>query len=391
MMMIRSTLTLGLILSLLGAVGAHPSKKEGIRVMTQNQFLGADLAPILQAIGTPHQDAILTATLAQMAANNFPLRARALAEQICEAQPHVVGMQEVFRFSLDGCPDSDNPFCPAALPLPFVDHLTELMAAIHKRCHNYIVAASVQHSDFGQKVQDFGTIRFTDRDVILTRADVRLLPSAPLCPVPAASGVTGVAASGCHYTTLLPLPPSIGGAVLRGYVGVDVKVQGVRYRVVTTHLEVMFPDPTNLLSMGIQAAQATELLQVLAFQQPPGTRTIVVGDFNSSPDDAAAWASGELPIVPPYTQFTTGITLSVPVVPYTDVWDMRPGHQPGFTCCHDEDLSIRKAPHKERIDMIFSLEVPDKVQASVLGDQPSDRIRGLWPSDHCSVEAGLRF
>lgn len=359
--------------------------------MTQNQFLGADLAPILQAIGTPRQDTILRATLDQMAANNFPLRARALAEQICAAQPHVVGMQEVFRFTLNGCPDSDNPACPAALDLPFVDHLTALMSAIQQRCQNYTVAASIQQSDFGQEVPGFGAIRFTDRDVILTRTDVHLLPSAPLCPTPAPSGVTGIAASGCHYTTRLPLPASIGGSVLRGYVGVEVNVQGVRYRVITTHLEEMLPDPTQPLSMGIQAAQATELLQVLAFQASPGTRTLVIGDFNSSPDDGAAWASGALPIIPPYTQFTTGITLSLPVLPYTDVWDVRPGHRPGFTCCHDADLSIRQDPHQERIDMIFSLEVPQQVKARVLGDKPADRIGGLWPSDHCAVEAGLRF
>ena len=305
-MMIRSTLTLVLILSLLGTVGAYTSQ-EKIIVMTQNQFLGADLAPILQAIGTPQQDEIFMATLAQMAANNFPLRARALAKQICDAQPHVVGMQEVFRFALNGCPDSDNPSCPATLPLPFVDHLTELMAAIKRRCNNYTVAASVQNSDFGQDVQGFGNVRFTDRDVILTRADVHIiLPRVPLCPLPAASGVKGVGASGCHYSTLLPLPPSIGGHVFRGYVGVDVKVKGDQYRVVTTHLEVMFPDPRNPFSMGIQGAQATELLLVLALQQPPGTRTVVVGDPNSSPDDAEAWANGELPIIPPYTRSPQG-------------------------------------------------------------------------------------
>ena len=80
-----------------------------------------------------------------------------------------------------------------------------------------------------------------------------------------------------------------------------------------------------------------------------------------------------------------------PVTPYADAWDLRPGHKPGFTCCHDADLSIRNAPPQERIDMIFSLEVPAKVKAHVLGDQPSDRIRGLWPSDHCTVEAELHF
>src|SRR5262245_56466 len=124
----RRGLALALLLLLLGT-SVTEAQTDGIAVLTQNQYLGADLAPILQAVGTPQQQAVLTATLAQISKNNFPLRAQALAAQICGQQPHVAGLQEVFLFALNGC---TNPSCGA--PLPFIDHLEVLMAAIEAQC-----------------------------------------------------------------------------------------------------------------------------------------------------------------------------------------------------------------------------------------------------------------
>jgi hypothetical protein len=50
----------------------------------------------------------------------------------------------------------------------------------------------------------------------------------------------------------------------------------------------------------------------------------------------------------------------------------------------------------ERIDMIFSLDVPSDVKkARVVGATVSDKTPppglGLWPSDHGSVTADLQF
>ena len=53
---------------------------------------------------------------------------------------------------------------------------------------------------------------------------------------------------------------------------------------------------------------------------------------------------------------------------YTDIWTLRPGAVPGFTCCQDVDLSNKRSKLSERIDMIFSLEPPARVrQARVVG------------------------
>jgi hypothetical protein len=383
------TLTLSVVLfSLVSASAqARPRADAEITVMTQNQFLGADLGPILLAIGTPNEAAVLAATLQRMAANNFPVRAEALADHICSKQPHVAGLQEVFRFSINGL---SGP--PA--PLPFVDHLDELMAAIDDQCGNYVVAASVQNVSVVQPAPGFGNIGFTDRDVILVRDDVFYLPvpfSGNVC-APTLSGVPGVDPSGCHFQAVAPLPPAVGGAILRGYVGVDALVNGVFHRVVNTHLEVQRPDGTNASSI-LQALQMAELTQVLAlFPKPPGARTVLLGDINSSPDDPIIpnpIQPNPFPppfdesIVPPYAQLVIG--------GYSDVWFARPGNDPGATCCHDEDLSDTSVVHDERIDVVFSLEALDRSKANVMGGEDSDLILGLRPSDHCTVSAELNY
>ncbi|MBW2498386.1 MAG: hypothetical protein JRF61_14025 [Deltaproteobacteria bacterium] len=356
--------------------------------MTQNQFLGADLGPLVLALGgVGDLEQVLAETLAQITANNFPLRAEALAEQICSKQPHVVGLQEVFRFTIN---DISGP--PA--PLPFVDHLEELMSKIADQCGNYVVGASVQHIDVAQDVPGFGTIGFTDRDVILVRDDVLSTPIpfvGNACPDESTvSGVFGVPPSGCHFTNLVPLPLPFG-EILRGYVGVTAFVEGVPHNVVNTHLEVMQPDPMNPLSTFFQAAQATELITVLS-QLPDEVRTILVGDINSSPDDAA---DPTLFFVPPYAQFTNGVDLAGQPIQspstYADAWNFRRGRDPGFTCCHSEDLTTRRTDHDERIDVIFSLQTPSRVKANVMGGEASDRVMGLWPSDHCTVDGDITF
>jgi hypothetical protein len=78
---------------------------------------------------------------------------------------------------------------------------------------------------------------------------------------------------------------------------------------------------------------------------------------------------------------------------YTDTWTLRPGKVPGFSCCQLADLSNHQSILDERIDMIFTAEVPEKVKARVTGDKVADKTRParLWPSDHGEVVAALEF
>ena len=77
---------------------------------------------------------------------------------------------------------------------------------------------------------------------------------------------------------------------------------------------------------------------------------------------------------------------------FSDVWMLRPGGLPGYTAGQLEDLSNHLDLSYKRIDVIFSLEAPDKVKkARVLGTRVSDKSEpfGLWPSDHGAVAATL--
>ena len=65
--------------------------------------------------------------------------------------------------------------------------------------------------------------------------------------------------------------------------------------------------------------------------------------------------------------------------------------EPGFTCCHDPDLSQGEAVLDQRIDFVFHRgSSPMRVlEMARVGIDPSRRSEdlGLWPSDHAGLVA----
>ena len=85
-----------------------PLAGSAIDLMTQNQYLGADLVPVIGAAEDPiaFNEEVLSA-LSAVADNHFPRRAIALGELIAGRSPHVVGLQEVSRgWVLNGSMDT---------------------------------------------------------------------------------------------------------------------------------------------------------------------------------------------------------------------------------------------------------------------------------------------
>lgn len=76
-----------------------------IKVMSQNQYLGADLAPLLTANPGQFND-VLVETLKKVAASRFHDRAQRQAAQIAKENPHVVALQEAWRLD---CQDLNPP------------------------------------------------------------------------------------------------------------------------------------------------------------------------------------------------------------------------------------------------------------------------------------------
>jgi len=375
------------------AVLAAAPDKPAPTVMTRNQYLGAEIQSLAAAPDPPAFFAALREALIQIAENNFPERARALAREIADTRPDIVGLQEVWDFQING----DNG------PPPFVDHLAETLAALEELGTPYVAVASVRNLDLtvpadlsGDGVPD-AAVTTIDRDVILVRK--ALADAGAAVPVPLSAFCERPSADlgpGCNYRVVLVAPTPLGPVAFeRGYVAVDLTVKGETYRFVNTHLEVELPDPRQPMSRLVQAVQATELKAILEAVTPPGLPLIVVGDINSSPVDPLFPDPVAGPFVPPYRQFVQGKTYDgrdAPGGPWIDTWTLRPGRPPGYTSGQAEDLRNPVSMLSKRIDIVFTREPPARVKANLVGDSPEDKTpSGLWPSDHAGVWTRLWF
>lgn len=314
----------------------------GITVLSRNMYVGANVDIVIG--GDPQQIPFLVAQAFQeLGSTNYPLRAELLADEIARTRPHVVGLQEVslIRRQQPGDFLAGNPVPATAVVLDF---LPILMEALEARGLDYRVVTTVENSDVELPMVTLqGTlddVRLTDYDAILARGDV-----ATANPVART------------FTMTLPVPgtPIV---VKRGFVAADATVSGRTYRVVNTHLESAHP--------GVRLGQAAELVQYLAGETRP---IIALGDFNS---DAV---TGEQ---------TYQFLLSQG---YADAWLARDGRPTqALTCCQASDLSNTASILDERLDLVLSRNMAgNPVFADVIGDDPSERSGGLWPSDHAGV------
>jgi hypothetical protein len=390
-----------------------------IEVMTQNQYLGFDLLNITGGAGF---DQSVIDGLATRAASLPKERTAALARLISSRMPALVALEEAYEFTCYpaavpnvGCNDPE-------IAGAFTDQLDDTLAALGGK---YYRAAEVTNFDLprsipalngypGIPVMYKGQLIFIgvlDRDVVLARSDVPTtpLPFKGFCQRPSATS------EGCNFAMVAEKELEILGTTVvlkveRGFVGVAAMVKGQPYKFIATHLETRL-DSESPYGRIYQSGQAAELLVYLqAIAASPG-RMLIAGDFNSDPRDepivlpqplidqllAAGVPSAFVPYlgVPPYMLLTGS--------GFTDVWTLRPGAMTGkgaplvgFSCCQDPDLANHKSVLHERVDLIWSLSKPTKVQnARLLGESISDKTKpirfGVWPSDHASVAAKLTF
>ena len=359
--------------------GADHLEDDRLTAMTQNLYVGTDLFELIEPVDECETfDPIVPcsvivqggAALADVAATNYLGRAAKLAELIAWRRPDVIGLQEVSRITVVPTDPSGNP---NGEPPVVTDYLQTLLDELAARGLDYQVAASVDNANIfpvptgvfmpgvGPVVQNL--VGLLDRDVILARPGVT---------------VHADTAMGAKFASAQLAVPLAGEELefTRSYVKVDVTVRGVRYAVVNTHLEVEFnPDsPLYPFANGIQAAQAGELLMVLAAEDDP---IVLLGDFNSAPDSD----NGLEDVPTPYQALAAS--------GYTDVWNVRSfGSSPGYTCCQAELLDNRFSQLDERIDQIWlSPGLTTRwAFANTVGDRFWQKTAGgLWPSDHAGV------
>ena len=330
---------------------------EPVVVMSRNLYLGADIDVLLD----PNADlpTALATALQQVLQTDFPQRAnKALAQEIHDRQPHLVGLQEVTTYAITL---GDGTIVPAlGFPQDFMQLLLAELAALGD---TYVEAARSPNValmfpiDF---VQPGLFITYQDADAILVRGDVSVLASS--------SG---------NYVNQQFL--SVGGVVfpnLRGWAHVDADVNGKKIRFANTHLEIQ-------LFAAVQEKQAGELIAELAASPWP---VVLVGDFNSAANHDA-----------PAESKTASYHL-IRSAGYSDLWLREPGSVGGLTCCQVADLSNTMSDLDQRLDVVFvrwgKAGFGGQSSVKVFGNEFDDIFTHplgytLWPSDHAGVAAWI--
>jgi endonuclease/exonuclease/phosphatase family metal-dependent hydrolase len=343
---IRATVVALLVLAVVVAGAAQPAAARPGRqlsVATYNLYLGADLTPLFGATSQQELAQRAAEVYAHVVKTDFPSRAEAIAALLARRPPDLVGLQEVALWET-------GPIGGALTPS--YDFLRLLLDALAARGLAYRPA--VANVNFGGALPVGATtmVRFTDRDVILVRAGGRLRLSQPQSHTFLAKLVIPTAIPGLAFT------------VPRGWSAVDVTVGGRTVRFADTHLEAFSAD--------VRAQQAAELLGALLGSRRP---VVLVGDLNSTPDDAAG----------AYGTLTRG--------GFADAWVVVHGPEGGFTSGQSADLDNVPSLLDHRIDDVLYQPVGVRATAAeVIGEELGDRTpAGLWPSDHAGVVARLRL
>lgn len=386
------------VLTLLLAPGAvssamAESQAENFKItaMSRNLYLGADIFKVVEA-AQENPDSIpdVVADVYQtMLFTNFWARAEAIADEIATHKPIVIGLQEVSTFYIQTPGDFiiGNPTKANDVVIDFYEVLND---ALLDRGIEY-EAFTVTNADVELPMADFDAgepyylsdVRMVDRDMVLVKKgyDAELLFAD-------------------NYSNNLSL--DLGGVNVeftRGFLIVDVDIEGQIFRFVNTHLEVRGAvDSVFRLIQDFQMQELKGLLALYSFVDP--VPIVMIGDFNSSPEDVPGFGyhpvlDMSIPYVPPYMQAVEA--------GYLDTWLLqKKKHDEGYTSGFDEYVSDPTAELTSRIDLIF-VDPKDmfvvKTKCEVVGNDVSDMIPNpidpdtlmLWPSDHAGVVAEIQF
>jgi endonuclease/exonuclease/phosphatase family metal-dependent hydrolase len=339
-------ITVAAIAATAAAAGGAQRKPLTLTVMSRNLYLGANLDAIVQAGSAAEAFAAVERGWAQVQANNFPVRARAIAREIAAAKPDFVGFQEAVLYRTQAPAD----FTVTHATKVVVDYVKELRKALaaRKLKYRFLGIGSWTDAELPSGSPPTMDVRLTVRDALLVRTDRKIK-------------ILRVARG--QYATTTPL---FAGFVIakRGWVFADASLAGRRFRVITTHLE-SFNDESQV-AQGRELAGDSGLLT--------SAPTILLGDLNSRADGTGTPTHANL--------LAAG---------FRDAWSQARPNDVGLTCCHGDDLRVVGGPFYSRIDYVLVRNGFRGVAAGIVGEKQRDRIAGLWPSDHAGVWARLRL
>lgn len=322
--------------------------KPDVTVMSRNLYLGADLIPLATATSREDFEAKAGAVWQVVQDTNFPLRAKALAKELKQKKPDLVGLQEaaIWRKGADGVKDGNTT--PATEVV--YDFTATLIAEAQRLGISYEVAVIQDEFDFEAPIDKGYDIRLTQQDAILIRKGSRVKIKTT---------------SAGHFTDSFKVPTQVGEAdSRRGWVAADATIRGKAFRFVNTHLEAYGGD--------IRAAQARELVGPTGPLTDTRGKTILLGDMNSDPRDEAVEAAAYNVLVG---------------AGFRDIFAAK---RPA-TSGQNERVNNPVSELVRHIDHIFVRPRMKVLRKSVVGHQPGHRIQGLWPSDHAGVVARVRI
>ncbi len=324
-------------------------------VMTYNVYLGANLQPLFGVSDPVELMNRAAAIFAHADQVDFNVRAVAIARQIVEATPDVVGLQELSLWQT--APLSN----PAQLATKY-DYLQILLDELERQGHPYR-AVSVNANFTGALPISPTTLgKLTLREAVIVRSDLPTSELRTANPMEA------------DFDTTLPVP--IGGTTIqvqRGWASADVQIRGKWYRFFDTHLEAFSP----LVRLG----QVNELVTLTSTSPYP---VVLVGDLNLYPqgarqEDAQAWS----------LLVGTG---------FVDTWVESGGAVPAYTAGQSDDLDNVPSALDNTVDFVLhdSDGYVDVVPGTgdIVGEELDDRTDTtppLWPSDHAGVVMTLHI
>jgi endonuclease/exonuclease/phosphatase family metal-dependent hydrolase len=313
-----------------GAASRPVARSPQVTVMTRNLYLGGNLLPL--ATSPPSQfPSAVSGLLAHVRASDPNARMDLIAQEIAQAKPDLVGLQEVSLWRTG--PVGPRPATHVAYA--FLPALTRDLAQRHAPYRVVVshLSLNLQAADASQDV------RFTDGDAILAR--------------------TGVAVrhvrAGDFKSQLTISTQALGTVrVTRGWTALDASVDGARLHFVNAHLESY--------STTVRLAQAKELV---AGPLRSSLSTVLVGDLNSGP---------ALPLAadrPPY--------LAIAGAGFKEARTARPN------CCFGDDLKTGRWDHI--VDHIMTRPKVKLLRSYLTGRETL--ANGEHPSDHGGVVSVL--
>ena len=333
------------------SAGAPSPKSRPVKVMTRNLYLGADLTPAIAAASIHQMLAAGAQIFSTVQRTSFPERAVALAREIADADPTLLGLQEVATWY-------SGPFNdPAPATTVEYDFLQILLAELAAAGAAYDVVVVQPEADIEGPAGApfFKDFRLVQNDAILVKAGL-------------GDAVSLRDPRSANFTSTLVLTTGTGQTipVKRGWTSVEATVNKRSFRFVNTHLEAFHPL--------IRLQQAQELIAPTGpIGSAPGD-VVLVGDLNSGP---------ELPV--PANRLAYQALVAAGLV---DTWlALHPG-DPGFTSGYDELLLDPPGTLEHRVDHVMVKGSVGIIRSRIYGTDPDNRTpSGMWPSDHAGVLA----